>query len=99
MELDAPFKLPLSLCANYGAAPIIEVDAQGNRSTTWDSYYEMGLGLRIVRDVAEVWFPLAVSKNIKDEQAYQGLTFGQQIRFVLALEKLDPTRVLRNINP
>ncbi len=99
LELDAPFKLPLSLYANYGAAPITEVDAQGNRTTSWDSYYEMGLGLRIVRDVAEVWFPLAVSKNIKDEQEFQGLTFGQTIRFVLALEKLDPTRIVRKLNP
>jgi hypothetical protein len=99
MELDAPFKLPLSLYANYGAAPITEVDAQGNRTNSWDSYFEMGLGIRIVRDVAEVWFPLAVSQNIKEEQEFQALTFGQTIRFVLALEKLDPTRVLRNINP
>jgi hypothetical protein len=99
LELDAPFKLPLCLYGSYGAAPITEVDAQGNRTNSWDSYFEMGLGIRIVRDVAEVWFPLAVSKNIKDEQEFQDLTFGQTIRFVLALEKLDPTRVLRNINP
>ncbi|MBL8001384.1 MAG: M1 family metallopeptidase [Flavobacteriales bacterium] len=99
LELDAPFKLPISLYANAGAAPITEVDAQGNRTSSWDSYYEMGLGFRIVRDVAEVWFPLAVSKNIKDEQEFQELTFGQTIRFVLALEKLDPTRIVRNINP
>jgi hypothetical protein len=89
----------LSLYANYGAAPITEVDAQGNRTPSWDSYFEMGLGFRIVRDVAEVWFPLAVSKNIKDEQEFQALTFGRTIRFVLALEKLDPTRIVRNINP
>lgn len=96
MELDMPFPLPLSIYGSWGAAPYTEVTATGNVAR-WDSYYEAGIGLRVVRDIAEVWFPLAVSQNIQDEYDFNGLQFGDRIRIVLALEKLDPTRALRNI--
>ena len=96
MELDMPFPLPLSIYGSWGAAPYTEVTATGNVSK-WDSYYEAGIGIRVVRDIAEVWFPLVVSQNIQDEYDFSDLLFGDRIRIVLALEKLDPTRALRNI--
>ncbi|MBL0034805.1 MAG: M1 family metallopeptidase [Flavobacteriales bacterium] len=96
MELDMPFPLPLSIYGSWGAAPYTEVTAMGNVAK-WDSYYEAGIGLRFVRDVAEVWFPLTVSQNIQDEYDFNKVQFGDRIRIVLALEKLDPTKALRNI--
>ncbi len=96
MELDMPIGLPLSLYGNWGAAPYTEVTATGNERK-WDSYFEAGFGFRIVRDIAEVWIPLVVSQNIQDEHDFNNVDFGDRIRIVLALEKLDPTRALRNI--
>jgi hypothetical protein len=96
MELDMPIGLPLSLYGNWGAAPYTEVTATGNEQK-WDSYFEAGFGFRIVRDIAEVWIPLVVSQNIQDEHDFNDVDFGDRIRIVLALEKLDPTRALRNI--
>jgi hypothetical protein len=96
MELDLPFPLPLSVYGSWGAAPYTEVTTTGNVSK-WDSYYEAGIGVRLVRDIAEVWVPLAVSKNIQDVYDSNGVQFGDRIRIVLALEKLDPTKALRNI--
>ncbi len=95
MELDFPFKLPLALFASYGAAPFTSV-TQAGRTTDWRGYWEMGIGVRIMRDVVEMWVPLTYSKEIKDEvETLRGFTFTDRIRFVVALEKLDPTQALR----
>ncbi len=95
MEADFPFALPLSLFASYGAAPFTTITQEG-RSTDWRGYWEAGIGVRIVRDVVEMWVPLAYSTEIKDEiETLRGFDFTERIRFVFALEKMDPTQALR----
>ena len=52
--------------------------------------------MRIWRDVIEMWVPLAYSTEIKDElETLRGFDFPERIRFVFALEKMDPTQALR----
>jgi len=95
LEADFPFRLPLSVFASYGAAPYTIVDQDGKR-TDWQGYWEAGIGVKLVRDVVELWIPLAYSKEVKDEvENFRGFDFGERIRFVLALENLDPTQLLR----
>ncbi len=95
METDFPFRIPLSFFASYGAAPFTSI-TQAGRTTDWRGYWEAGIGVRILRDVVEMWVPLAYSKEIKDEvEILRGFTFTDRIRFVVALEKLDPTQALR----
>jgi hypothetical protein len=85
----------LSVFASYGAAPYTIVAQQGQR-TDWKGYWEAGFGVRLVRDVVEMWIPLVYSKEIRDEvEGFRGFDFGERIRFVLALEKMDPTQLLR----
>ncbi|MCB9169740.1 MAG: M1 family metallopeptidase [Flavobacteriales bacterium] len=95
VEADLPIPA-LSLFGSWGAAPYVEVTQNGRR-TSWRSYYEAGFGIRLVRDVMEMWVPLVYSKEIGDQLELQGFTFLERIRFVFALEKLDPTRILRRI--
>jgi hypothetical protein len=90
MELDAPFLLPISFFGSVGASP---VKINGQTETRFQ--YEGGIGLRILRDVAEVWVPLAVSEDINDQLEFYDIDFTERIRIVLALERLDPTRALR----
>lgn len=95
MEADFPFRLPLSLFASYGAAPYTSISASG-KTKDWRGYWEAGIGVRIIRDVVEMWVPLAYSSEIKDEiETLRGFDFTERIRFVLALEKMDPTQALR----
>lgn len=95
MEADFPFRLPLSLFASYGAAPYTSISASG-KITDWRGYWEAGIGVRIIRDVVEMWVPLAYSSEIKDEiETLRGFDFTERIRFVLALERMDPTQALR----
>jgi hypothetical protein len=52
--------------------------------------------VRIVRDVVEAWIPLAYSTEIKDEvETLRNFDFTERIRFVFALERMDPTQALR----
>ena len=95
MEADFPFQLPLSLFAGYGMAPYTIVDQNGMRKDL-RGYWEMGIGVRIVRDVVEAWIPLAYSTEIKDEvETLRNFDFTERIRFVFALERMDPTQALR----
>jgi len=96
MELDFPFALPLTAFASYGAAPITLVTQDG-KTTDWRGNWEAGIGIRIWRDVAELWVPLVFSQDIQKEQDLRGFNFSDRIRIVLALEKLDPTQALRKL--
>ena len=98
MELDFPFKLPLAAFASAGWVPLTTITTEGS-STSTASYFEAGLGIPVVRDVLEVWFPLYVSERIRDEEEFAGRDIGDRIRFVFALEKLDPTKALRRVRP
>ncbi len=96
LEADFPFALPLTAFASYGAAPVTVVTPTG-KSTDWRGNWEAGIGVRIWRDRVEMWVPLAFSDDIQKEQDLRGFTFTDRIRFVLALEKLDPTRAVREL--
>ncbi len=95
-EIDFPFALPLAAFASYGASPVTLVTQDG-RTTDWRGNWEAGIGLRLWRDMVEVWVPLAFSEDIQKEQNLRGFTFTDRIRFVLALEKMDPTQALRKL--
>lgn len=98
MEMDVPISLPLALFGSVGMVPITRITPDG-RSTATATYYEAGVGIIAVRDVLEVWIPLVVSDRIADEEKFLDRTITDRIRFIFALEKLDPTRILRNLKP
>lgn len=96
MEFDLPIGIPLSLFASAGAVPTTRITPDG-RSTSTAGYAEAGIGLQLMRDVIEVWVPLYVSERIADEEQFLDRGIADRIRFVFALEKLDPTRLLRRV--
>lgn len=98
VEFDLPFKVPLSLFASAGAAPLTRITSE-ERTTVAAGYAEAGIGLQLMRDVIELWLPLVVSQRIADEETFRGRGVADRIRFVFALEQLDPTRLLRRVKP
>jgi len=98
MEMDVPVGLPLALFGSVGVVPITLVTPQG-RSTSSATYYEAGLGIIAIRDVLEIWFPLVVSDRILDEEKFLDRSVSDRIRFIFALDKLDPTRAIRDLKP
>jgi hypothetical protein len=97
-ELDLPTGLPFSLFASAGFAPLTTITQEG-RSTSTASYMEAGIGFQVVKDVLEIWFPLIVSQRINDEEEFLDRSIGDRIRFVIALEQMDPTKLLRKLKP
>ncbi len=97
-EFDLPVPLPIALFASAGMVPITTVTPEG-RSTGTATYFEGGIGIVAIRDVLELWVPLVVSKRIADEEKFLDRTVTDRIRFIFALQKLDPTRALRNLKP
>jgi hypothetical protein len=98
MEADLPIPLPISLFGSWGIVPMTTRTAEGITSGT-ATYYEAGVGLQLMKDVIEVWFPLLVSDRIRDEENFLGTNIVDRIRFVVAFEQLDPTRLLRRARP
>ncbi|MBL7964443.1 MAG: M1 family metallopeptidase [Flavobacteriales bacterium] len=99
LEVDLPLALPLALFGSAGAAPVKSMNSSGTFTTSTAFQWEAGLGLRIVRDVVEVWLPLFYSKDINDQLNLKGIEGLERVRFVFAIERMDPTRALRNLQP
>ncbi len=102
IELDLPLPIPLVLFASGGWVPSRLISSTGGQTTVTNeviNIYEAGIGFAAIRDVVEVWVPLVVSQRIQDEENFAERGFGERIRFVIALERLDPTRALRRLKP
>lgn len=99
-DLDLPIPyLPIALFADVGIAPITKVTTTGKEKSS-EVYYDFGIGFPIVRDIFEIWMPIAYSKDIKNElEETKDLNFGERIRFTLRLELLDPFEFVRKLKP
>lgn len=98
-ELDLPVRFPIAVFASAGVVPVTTIANDGTRNEKGEVLYEAGIGLPLWKDMIEVWMPLALSHNISDELVFRTIPFVQRVRFVLALEKMDPTRIVRNLRP
>ncbi len=102
MELDLPVGLPISLFGSFGMMPVTTSITENNETLVdqgISSYHEAGVGIQLMRDVMEVWFPLIVSENIENEENSAGRGIAERIRFVFVFENFDPTRALRKVAP
>jgi len=99
VELDFPTAIPLVAFAGTAIAPSSSFNDNGELVTEAKALYETGVGLRLIRDVFDVWMPLAFSSEIAGGFDFQGIPFHERIRFTLNLQRLDPTRLLRKAAP
>lgn len=98
-ELDLPVRFPIAVFASAGVVPVTTMANDGTRNEKGELLYEAGIGLPLWKDMIEVWMPLVWSSNISDELEFRDVPVVERIRFVLALEKMDPTRIVRNLRP
>lgn len=71
--------------------PIGLYAGQGISSADSKFYYEAGLYVPIIRDLFEVYFPIKTSSDLS------ALTYGERIRYVLHIEKMNPFRLINSI--
>jgi len=64
-----------------------------------ESYlYEGGIKIQLVRDVFEFYFPLVMSKDLKDYAESSTDNYFQNIRFTLNLNRINPFHLARDLN-
>jgi hypothetical protein len=85
MKLEAPIKLPLGLYSDIGVAEAT------------DFMYNGGIYVSIIRDICEVYFPVAWSENIKTAYEANGTEYGEKIRFTLNLPLANPYSLIQSI--
>jgi hypothetical protein len=90
VQADVP-GLPLAVFADFGATN--ERFRLSDRASSQRLYYDAGLTLPLFRNFLEFYFPIAGSQYADGFPA-SGREFGDNIRFVLSLNTLNPLRQL-----
>jgi hypothetical protein len=85
IKVPIPGPAPLAFYADGGLASV-----QFGENLVFGSW-NTGIAVMIVRDVFEIYFPVAMSSNLNL------LSYDQKIRFILNLHKLNPFDFIRNI--
>jgi hypothetical protein len=92
LKTSIPGKVPLRLYADFGT-----YEGAGATSLTNAVAYDAGIELSIINNIFEIYFPVLVSSDIKKANDLNNVTYWENIRFKLCLEKADPFKMLRNI--
>ncbi len=106
------FKLPLLFFADIGTCasdgwtysnlpgsykPPLLVVPYGSQNQPQALYFDAGIDIVIARDIFEIFVPLTISNNIKNNNTLNGVSNNlfQQIRFVLNLNKVNPFTLIK----
>ena len=89
-QIDVP-GLPLAIFGDVGASS--ESNFLAGRATSQRLYYDAGLTLPVVRNIFEIYLPVAGSQY-RDGLPTSRQNFTDNIRFVLNLNQLSPFRLL-----
>lgn len=85
-------KLPIKLYASFGTYDKVY---GGGKSVA----YEVGPYISIASGIFEIYFPALTSKQIRDAATLNGIDkYYERIRFTLNLTKLNPFKLVKNIN-
>ena len=84
-------KLPISLFADIGTAAN---DGIVNQKLLYDA----GICLSIRKDIFEIYFPLLLANDFKNEIKANGLKYQETIRFTLNINLLNPFELVRNFS-
>ncbi len=90
LKVPPPGKLPLYLFIDLGA---YDEPVANSLKTKGKFMYDVGIEIRILKDVCSIYFPINYSKEIKDTYNANPEVFGnywKRIRFELNISKLNP---------
>jgi hypothetical protein len=87
-----PGRLPLGLFADLGTFEGAGTQTYNTSRLLYDAGAYISLG-----GLLEVYFPFAMSKDIKDIQELNKIRFKDQIRFTLNLARVNPFQLLKNL--
>ncbi|HEY1040113.1 MAG TPA: M1 family metallopeptidase [Bacteroidia bacterium] len=87
------FMLPLFVYADAGA-----YHANG-MSKSADFLWDLGIGVPVVKDFMEVFFPVVNSQNMTDAQNPTATRYIDKVRFTFYLNRANPFEVIKNNLP
>lgn len=91
VKTSIPGKLPIKLYANVGTYA-----GAGQTASTQFLAFETGIELYIIPDIFAVYFPVTMSKDIKQENAPITNRYAEKIRFSLNINKLNPFKYAKD---
>jgi hypothetical protein len=91
LSIDVPGKLPLKLFASI--ATFAKADQQLEKGEQF--IYEAGIQVTIIKNIAEVYFPIFVSADMKRVEDLNKRNFSDRIRFKLNLNELNPFKFIK----
>ncbi|HNW97238.1 MAG TPA: M1 family metallopeptidase [Bacteroidales bacterium] len=96
LKTSIPGKIPLKL---YSDIAILPDNSSGSiiKIPSFNLYYNAGVQLTIIKNIFEIYFPLVMSKDIKETNDLNKLNYWQTIRYTFSLEKIDPFKLIRDI--
>ena len=86
VKVDIPIGIPVGLF----------LDAGYGYNTSANINYDFGIHVPLMDDVFEIYFPVFWSQDIQGAIDANGTTYGQLIRFILHVEKINPFQLLRD---
>jgi hypothetical protein len=93
LKTSIPGKLPLKIFADIGTYEAAGTLFPGSQKIIYDA----GIELCIIKDIFEVYFPLAMSTDLKKWSGDNYNHYGEKIRFVFNINKLNPFEMVKNI--
>ena len=72
--------------------------ATGNITSKKNLVHEAGITFALIKDVAEVYFPLVASKSINTYFETNDYKFAERIRFKFDISKLNPLLLRKQIS-
>ncbi|HBF87881.1 MAG TPA: hypothetical protein DDX39_04485 [Bacteroidales bacterium] len=91
VKTNIPGKLPIKLYANAGTFA-----GAGSSTSSQIVAFETGIELYIIPDIFAVYFPVSMSKDIRQENAPITKTYIEKVRFTLNINKLNPFKYAKD---
>mgnify|MGYP000704693224 CR=1 FL=1 len=85
VDAELPLILPISVYSDFGS------------SSTESFMYNAGVKFRVLSNIIEVFFPVIWSESIENAYSANNVTYNEQIRFTLHLDRINPYRAIDRI--
>jgi hypothetical protein len=96
---DCPIPLPFRFFFDAGMSESYQIDVTSNITKSQTAFvYEAGVTFALIKDVAEVYFPLFASKSITNYFDSRNYPFAERIRFKFDISKLNPLLLRKQLS-
>jgi hypothetical protein len=94
---DCPIPLPFRFFVDAGVCEALNV--RTNAIDKKENFiYEAGVSFSLIKDIAEIYFPLVASKSIDNYFKTNDYKFAERIRFKFDITKLNPLLLRKQIS-